>query len=102
MRVTASAHLRVTAINKAVLSRMYSEAVKVNKLSKASLDDEKTIMGLIFGKKTYPEFSVREKTLVDRYQDKVYQESCGCVVLPNTYMALQERVCELFLVDGKQ
>lgn len=96
MRVTASANLRTTTIHKAFFSRLYSQAAKANQLFQANLKDEKMIMDLIFGPRKYQELSLKEKALVDKYQEKIYQESCGCVVLPNTFMDLEEReVCEL-------
>ena len=96
MRVTASANLMLITTHKVYFSRLYSQATKANELFHANLKDEKNIMKLIFGQRKYQEFSSEEKALVDKYQEKIYQESCGCVVLPNTFMDLEEKnVCEL-------
>lgn len=63
---------------------------------------EKRAMELIFGSKDYSALSSRQKRLVDLYQEKVYQESCGCVVLPNTRMDLEQRTIEKLLSQKKQ
>ena len=98
MRVSASTNLRITTTHNAFLSRLYSQTAKANQLFHANFKDEKKIMGLIFGQRKYQEFSPKEKALVDKYQERIYQESCGCVVLPNTLMDLEEKeVCELLL-----
>lgn len=91
MRVAASANLRITPSHSTFFSRMYSQAKKTNELIHANLKAEKKIMELIFGQRKYQEFSRKEKALVDNYQEKIYQESCGCVVLPNTLMDLEEK-----------
>jgi hypothetical protein len=59
-------------------------------------------MNLVFGQRKYQDFSEQEKFLVDTYQESVFQESCGCVVLPNTYMNLEQREYELLLTEKKQ
>ena len=48
-----------------------------------SKETEDKIMKLIFGIRTYQDFTSEEKKLVDWYQDLVQRED-GCVVLPNT------------------
>ncbi|MBP7075123.1 MAG: hypothetical protein KBA81_07050 [Rhabdochlamydiaceae bacterium] len=74
--------------------RLYSQATANadKQFSKATL--EKRALELIFGSKDYTALTSREKRMVDLYQERVYQESCGCVVLPNTKMDLEQRTVE--------
>jgi len=51
---------------------------------------EKRALDLIFGSRSYTAFTSREKRLVDLYQERVFRVSCGCVVLPNTKMDLEQ------------
>lgn len=63
---------------------------------------EKQALNLIFGKRKYLNFTTKEKRIVDLYQEKTYQDSCGCVVLPNTQMDLEQRKVELLLAKNKE
>ena len=62
---------------------------------------EKRALDLIFGKKSYQNFTSDEKKLVNWYQDMILKEDGG-VILPNTEVDWKQRQLEQLSLNEKR